>query len=109
MASTAVGTEGEEDQMGKLSAYIEQLTEEGREAGRSLIKREKSTWSRADPCKTSQQTRKKQKEESKLYITFLAFHKLRCADSMYIYHYTFTFKLDVEWEQCSTSNYRCPP
>ena len=41
VASTAVGTEGEEDQMARSSAVREQLMEEGREAGRSLIKREK--------------------------------------------------------------------
>ena len=40
VASTAVGTEGEEDQMARSSAQREQLTEEGREAGRSLMKRE---------------------------------------------------------------------
>ena len=53
MASTAVGTEGEEDQMAKSSAKREQVTEEGREAGRSLMKREKSTGPRTDPCGTS--------------------------------------------------------
>ena len=47
VASTAVGTEGEEDQMQK-----EQLSEEGREVGRSLMKREKSTGPRTDPCGT---------------------------------------------------------
>ena len=36
VASTAVGTEGEEDQMTRLSAKREQLTDEGREAGRSI-------------------------------------------------------------------------
>ena len=41
VASTAIETEGEEDQMARSSAYREQLTEEGREAGRSLMKREK--------------------------------------------------------------------
>ena len=41
MASTAVGTEVEEDQMARSSAYREQLTEEGREAGRSLMKIER--------------------------------------------------------------------
>ena len=58
MASTAVGTEGEEDQMARWSAYREQLTEEGREAGRLLTKREKSTEPRTDPCGTPRRTRK---------------------------------------------------
>ena len=40
-ASIAVGIEGEVDQMARSSAYREQLTEEGRKAGRSLMKREK--------------------------------------------------------------------
>ena len=43
MAFTVVGTEGEKDQMARSSAQREQLTEEGREAGRSSMKREKST------------------------------------------------------------------
>ena len=55
VASTAVGTEGEEDQMAKTSVYREQLTKEGK-AGRSLMKRKKSTGPRTDPCKTPQQT-----------------------------------------------------
>ena len=41
VASTAGGTEGEEDQMARSSAQREQLTEEGREAGKSFIKRER--------------------------------------------------------------------
>ena len=44
MASTAAGIEGEEDQM----ARKKQLTEKGREAGRSLMKREKRTGPRMD-------------------------------------------------------------
>ena len=36
VASTAVGTEGEKDQIARSSAQREQLTKEGREAGRSL-------------------------------------------------------------------------
>ena len=40
VASTAVGTEGEED-LARQIVSIEQLTEEGREAGRLLMKREK--------------------------------------------------------------------
>ena len=36
----------------------EQLTEEGTEAGRSLMKREKSTRPRTDPCGTPRRTRK---------------------------------------------------
>ena len=57
VASTAVGTEAEEDQMAKSSAWREQLTEENREAGRSLM-REKSTGPRTDPCGTPRRTRK---------------------------------------------------
>ena len=57
---TAVGIEGEEDQMAISSAQSEQLTEEGREAGRSLMKSEKSTGPRTDPCGTPRRTRKKQ-------------------------------------------------
>ena len=57
-ASIAVGTEGEEDQMARLSALREQLTEEGREAGRSLMKKKKSTGPRTDRCETPQRTRK---------------------------------------------------
>ena len=53
-----MGTEGEEDQMARSSAYREQLTEEGREAGRSLMKREKSTVPKTDPCGTRQRSRK---------------------------------------------------
>ena len=56
--STAVGTEGKEDQMARLSASREQLTEEGREARRSLLNREKSTGPRTDPCGTPRQTQK---------------------------------------------------
>ena len=44
--------------MARSSAQREQLTEEGREAGRSLIKREKSTGPRTDPCGTLRRTRK---------------------------------------------------
>ena len=50
VASNAVGIKGEEGQMARLSAQREQLTEEGREAGKSLTKREKSTGPRTDPC-----------------------------------------------------------
>ena len=38
--------------MARSSAFREQLTEEGREAGRSLMKREKSTRPRTDTCGT---------------------------------------------------------
>ena len=38
--------------MARSSVQREQLTEEGREAGRSLMKREKSTGQRTDPCGT---------------------------------------------------------
>ena len=48
VVSTAVGTKGLDDQMARLSAYREQLTEEGREAGRLLMKREKSTGPRTE-------------------------------------------------------------
>ena len=41
MTSTAVGTEGEEDEMARSSAQREQLAEEGREAGRSLMQEER--------------------------------------------------------------------
>ena len=56
VASTAVGSEDEEDQM--ASVKREQLTEEGREAGRLLMKREKSAGPRTDPCETPRRTRK---------------------------------------------------
>ena len=36
--------------MARWSEQREQLTEEGREAGRSLMKREKSTGPKTDPC-----------------------------------------------------------
>ena len=55
-ASTAVGIEGKEDQMARWSAYREQLTEEGRESGRSLKKSKKSTGPRMDPCGTPGRT-----------------------------------------------------
>ena len=41
MASTAMGTEGEDDQIARSSVQKEPLTKEGREEGKSLIKREK--------------------------------------------------------------------
>ena len=46
-----------EDQMAR-SSEGEQLTEEGREAGRSLLKREKSSGPRTDPCGTCRRTRR---------------------------------------------------
>ena len=52
MTSTAVGTEGDEDQIYRLSAQREELIEEGREAGRSLMKREKSTGPKTDSSGT---------------------------------------------------------
>ena len=58
VTSIAIEAESEEDQMARSSAYREQLTEEGREAGRSLMKREKSTGTRTDPCGTPRRTRK---------------------------------------------------
>ena len=60
VASTAAGTEGEEDRRARSSVPREQLTEEGRDAGRSLMKREKSTEPRTDPCGTPRRTRKQQ-------------------------------------------------
>ena len=50
MVPITVGTEEEEDQMARSSAYREQLTEGGKEAKRSLMKR--------DPSGTSRQTHK---------------------------------------------------
>ena len=58
VASTAIGIKGEEDQMTRSSAKKEQLTEEGRETGRSLMKKEKTTGPRTDPCGTPRRTRK---------------------------------------------------
>ena len=58
VASTAAGTEEKEDKMARLLIERKQLTEEGREAGRSLMKREKSTWLRTDSCGTPRRTRK---------------------------------------------------
>ena len=57
VATTAVGTKGKEDQMARSSAQREQLTE-GREAGKSLMKRGKRTGLRTDPCGTPRRTRK---------------------------------------------------
>ena len=45
-----MGTKGEKDQIARSLVYREQLTEEGREAGKSLMKREKSTGPRTDSC-----------------------------------------------------------
>ena len=53
VASTATGTEKEEHQIAKSSAQREQLMEEGRETGRSLMKREKSTEPKTNLCGTS--------------------------------------------------------
>ena len=58
MASAAVGTEGEEDQMAWSSTRREQLTEEGRKFGRSLMKRKKSTGPTKHPCGTPRQAQK---------------------------------------------------
>ena len=58
VASTAVEIEGEEDQMARSSALGEQETEGCREAGRSLMKREKRTGLRADPCGTPRRIKK---------------------------------------------------
>ena len=60
VASTAVGTEGEEDQVARSSAQREQLTDKGREARRSLMKREKSTRPRTDPYGTPRLAQKEQ-------------------------------------------------
>ena len=43
--------------MARSSTQSEQLIEEGRHAGRSLMNREKSAGQRADPCETSRRTR----------------------------------------------------
>ena len=58
VASTEAVTEGEEDQMARLSIYREQLTKEGTETGRLLMKKKKSTGPRTDPCGTPRQPRK---------------------------------------------------
>ena len=60
VASTSVGAVGEEDQMSRSSAdgIREQLMEERREVGRPLMKREKSTGPRTDPCRTPRRTQK---------------------------------------------------
>ena len=50
VTSIAAGTEGEEGQMARLSIKREQLTEEGRKAGGSLMKRDKSTGPKTDSC-----------------------------------------------------------
>ena len=52
MASITVGIEVEEDQMARSLAEREQLAEEHREPGKSLMKREKSTWPRTNSCGT---------------------------------------------------------
>ena len=57
VATTAVGTEGRRTKWPDRQRR-EQLTEEGREAGRSLMNREKSTGPRTDPCGTPRRTRK---------------------------------------------------
>ena len=56
-ASTAVGTE-EEGTKWPDCQRREQLTGDGREAGRSLMEREKNTGPRTDPCRTPRRTRK---------------------------------------------------
>ena len=58
VASTAVGTEKQEDQMARSSTCREQLTDEGTEARRSLMNKEISTRPRMDPCRTPQRTQK---------------------------------------------------
>ena len=50
VVSTAVGTKGKEGNMARSSASREQLMKGGREAGRSLMKRKKSTVLRTDSC-----------------------------------------------------------
>ena len=44
--------------MARSSALLEQLKEEGRGAGRLLVKREKRTGPRTDLCETPRRTRK---------------------------------------------------
>ena len=46
--------------MARSSGQREQLTEEGKQAGRSLIKREKSTGPKTDSCEAPRQTQKNQ-------------------------------------------------
>ena len=46
------------DQMARSSAYREQLTEEGRDVGTSLLKVENITALRKNPCRTRQRTQK---------------------------------------------------
>ena len=58
VASTAVGTKGKRNKWPDRQRKREQLTEEGRKAGRSLMKKEKSTGPRTDPCETPRRTRK---------------------------------------------------
>ena len=50
----------------------------------------------------------KKKEESRLYVIFPAFRRLRRADSMYDYHYTLAFEPDFLLEPRSTLNYGRP-
>ena len=56
MASTTVEPSGGGPNI-QIVSIKKQLTEEGREAGRSLMKREKSTRPRTDTCGTPQRTR----------------------------------------------------
>ena len=56
VASTAAGIEREVDQMARSLALREQLTEESRETGGLLTKREKSTGPRIDPGGTPRRT-----------------------------------------------------
>ena len=52
VVSTAVETKRKENQLARSPAQREQLTKEGRGAMRSLMKREKSSGPRMDPCGT---------------------------------------------------------
>ena len=59
-APCVASTKGEEDQMARSSSQREQLTEEGREAGRSLMTKEKSTGPGTNLCGTPRRTQKEQ-------------------------------------------------
>ena len=59
MTSEAAGTEGKENKMARLSAQREHQTEESRDAWRSLIKTEKRTGPKTNPCGKLWRNRKK--------------------------------------------------
>ena len=57
VASTKVGTEGEEDQMARSSS-VKRAADRRRQKGRKIINEEKSTGPRTDPCITPRRTQK---------------------------------------------------